>query len=123
MTAVKPPAPVWESVVANASVWVNGGFVEFNLSDGWSGRLLPAEAAQLASELSGAVAEANSWAARWDVYTGTYRDVSPSDSSLSLVDPSSVGGVSPVPPCGDARPAPVSQHGPGAGHSNPGGAL
>jgi len=121
MTALTPPEPVWESVVANASVWVNGGFVEINLSDGWSGRLLPAEAAQLVLELSGAVAEANSWAARWDVYTGTYRDLTDSSPSLVDADTSSVGGASPIPPCGDARPAPVSQHGPGAGHSTSGG--
>lgn len=124
MTALNPPAPIWESATACASVWVTAGFVEINLWDGWSGRLLPAEAARLVLELSGAVAVANSWAARWDVYTGTYRDETPSDSSLSLVDvdTSSVGGASPVPPCGDARPAPVSSHGPGAGHSTFGGA-
>lgn len=116
-----PPPPIWR-LDFNVWVGVNGGCVEIGGLD-WSGRRTPAEASRIAEQLSAAVAEANSWAARWDVYTGTYRDVSPSDSSLSLVDPSSVGGVSPVPPCGDARPAPVSQHGPGAGHSNPGGAL
>lgn len=42
-------------------------------------------------------------------------------SSLAGCGDPSVGGASPVPPCGDARPAPVSQHGPGAGHSTPGG--
>ncbi len=77
MTALNPPAPIWESATANASVYVNDGFVEINLGDGWSGRLLPAEAARLVLELSGAVAVANAWANRYDIYTGTYRDEVP----------------------------------------------
>jgi hypothetical protein len=123
MTALVPPSPIWESATVCASVWVTEGFVEIHLGDGWSGRLLPAEAARLVLELSGAVAVANAWAARWDVYTGTYRDETPSDSSLSLGGPS-VGVYAPaLPPVGVCGPAPVSQHGPGAGHPTSGGGL
>lgn len=57
---------------------------------------------------------------------GTYRSEKRSDSSSSLVDggPSSVGvHASSLPPDGVCRPAPSSQHGPGAGHSTSGGVL
>jgi|GEM_PF-3475743 len=74
MTAT-PPRPVWADDIIGAAVHVNGGLVEINLADGWSGRLTPAEAVQLAADLQSAVAEANSWAARWNPDTRTYNEV------------------------------------------------
>lgn len=75
-----PPGPIWadwnnpEGSIG-AAVYVNGGLVEINLADGWSGRLIPAEATKFAADLQAAVAEACSWAERWDGTTRTYREV------------------------------------------------
>lgn len=71
MTAT-PPRPIWEDNTLGARVWVNGGNVEINLADGWSGRLTPAEAICLAGNLAAAVATACSWANRWNPTTRSY---------------------------------------------------
>ncbi|GAS94371.1 uncharacterized protein RMCC_1337 [Mycolicibacterium canariasense] len=68
-----PPAPIWRDEASYLTVWVNGGLIEINMGDGWSGRLLPDEVAALPAEFARAIEEARAWAARWDVYTGTYR--------------------------------------------------
>lgn len=96
-------APLWDCLFG-AWVAVNGGFVEIGGID--STRRTPDEAEQLVESLNAAVAEAKSWAQRWDPITGTYAT---QDAST------------PIPPGGGGRPAPVSQHGPGAGHSLSGG--
>lgn len=74
MTAV-PPSPVWGDDRVGAAVYVNGGLVEINLADGWSGRLTPAEAITLMGNLAAAVAQACSWASRWNTDTRTYNDI------------------------------------------------
>lgn len=71
MTAT-PPSPIWADDTLGAQVWVNGGNVEINLADGWSGRLTPAEATVLAANLAAAVATACSWAHRWNPQTRSY---------------------------------------------------
>ncbi len=65
-------SPFWDCEFG-AWVAVNGGLVEFGGPDLW--RLTPEEATRLVESLSAAVAEANSWAKRWDPITGTYREV------------------------------------------------
>lgn len=69
-----PPAPIWADEASGLSVWVNGGLIELTLPDGWSGRLLPEEAATVAAEFAAAVAEATRWTDRWDIVTGDYGD-------------------------------------------------
>lgn len=56
-------------------MWVNGGLIEFSMGDGWSGRLLPSEVAELPAAFTAAVAEAQEWAGRWDITTGSYSEV------------------------------------------------
>lgn len=73
MTAT-PPRPIWEDNTLGAAVYVNGGNVEINLADGWSGRLTPAEATVLVGNLTAAVAMACSWANRWNPQTRSYND-------------------------------------------------
>lgn len=68
-----PPAPIWADDTTGLTVWVNGGLIELNMADGWSGRQLPEEIESLPVEFAQAIAEARAWADRWDVYTGTYR--------------------------------------------------
>ena len=67
-----PPGPIWSDELTGASVYVSGGVVEINMPDGWSGRLLPAEATKLIDGLAKAIAEANQWAERWNTETRRY---------------------------------------------------
>lgn len=69
----RPPGPIWSDEITGMAVHVNGGLVEVSLPDEWSGRLLPSEAATLATEFAAAIAEATAWAERWDIVTGSYR--------------------------------------------------
>lgn len=69
-----PPSPLWRDDITGLKVYVNGGVVELNMGDGWSGRLLPKEASAAAAGLVEAVATANSWAKRWDASTRGYRE-------------------------------------------------
>lgn len=105
MTVTSADRLLWD---LDFGVWVgvNGGCVEIGGLE-WSGRRTPAEASRIVEQLSAAVAEANSWAKRYDPITGTYTT---QDSST------------PDSPFGGGRPAPVSQHGPGAGQTQ-GGSL
>lgn len=73
MTALKPPSPIWRHEDTGLAVWVNGGLIELTMNDGWSGRMLPSEVAQLGAELASAITEATTWTERWDIVTGDYR--------------------------------------------------
>ena len=68
-----PPVPIWRDEHSDLTVYVNGGLVELNMADGWSGRLTVDEAAAIPAGFTQAIEDARQWAARWDVYTGTYR--------------------------------------------------
>ncbi len=68
-----PPVPIWRDEASDLTVYVNGGLVELNMADGWSGRLTPEQAADIPAGFARAIEEARKWAARWDIYTGTYR--------------------------------------------------
>lgn len=71
---MKPPDPVWQDEASGLTVWVNGGLIELTMAEGWSGRLLPSEVANLPEDLSDAINEAASWVDRWDIRTGSYRE-------------------------------------------------
>lgn len=66
---------VWACDELGAAVHVNGGHVEITLGDGWSGRLTPAEAIDLAAGLSNGIADACALAGRWNRKTRTYDEV------------------------------------------------
>lgn len=68
-----PPSPIWESRDhGGLAVWVNGGLIEVTAGMDFA-RFDADEAAELPVPFAQAIAEARAWAARWDVYTGTYR--------------------------------------------------
>lgn len=69
--AARTDALVWDCLFG-AWVAVNGGAVEIGGMD--FTRLTPTGATQLVESVSAAVAEANTWAQRWDPITGTYRE-------------------------------------------------
>lgn len=71
----RPPGPLWSDDITGAAVYVNGGYIEINLPDGWSGRLEPGEAVALVAAMSHAVADAKDWAMRWDGEARAYREV------------------------------------------------
>ncbi|MCV7255634.1 hypothetical protein H7J86_26065 [Mycobacterium hackensackense] len=68
-----PPAPIWRDETTYLAVYVNGGYVEISMADGWSGRLMPDEIASVPTSFAQAIETARSWAARWDGRTRTYR--------------------------------------------------
>lgn len=70
---MNPPSPVWCDESSGLAVWVNGGLVEVTLGDGFA-RLTPEEAAGLPAGFGLAVAEACSWARRWDGVARSYRE-------------------------------------------------
>jgi len=63
---------IWYNDEFGCGVNVNGVYVEINLADGWSGRLTPSEAAQLAADLTAAVHKATLIAATWNPDTRTH---------------------------------------------------
>lgn len=69
----EPPNPIWHDDASGLEVYINGALIELNMGDGWSGRLEPAEAVAAAAGLAAAVADAQTWAARWDGVARTYR--------------------------------------------------
>lgn len=65
---------MWHCDELGAAVHVNGGHIEITLGDGWSGRLTPAEATDLAAGLSKGIADAAALASRWNRETRTYNE-------------------------------------------------
>jgi hypothetical protein len=66
---------IWADSVTDLAVAVNGGLIEISLPDGWSGRCLPSEIADIGTQFAAAIAEATAMTERWDIVTGCYRDV------------------------------------------------
>ena len=66
---------IWADENSDLAVHTNGGLIEITLPDGWSGRLLPSEVADLGAAFTNALAEATAMAERWDSVTGCYREV------------------------------------------------
>ena len=66
---------IWADPVTDLAVAVNGGLIEISLPDGWSGRCLTSEVADIGAEFASAVAEAIALANRWDIVTGDYADI------------------------------------------------
>ncbi|TDH48709.1 hypothetical protein E2F47_22700 [Mycobacterium eburneum] len=67
-----PPSPIWSHEISGFAVWVNGGLIEITYPDDFT-RLSTDEALAFAIQFPSALAEAASWANRWDVVTRTYR--------------------------------------------------
>ena len=72
MSEQRPPSPIWRDETTGLAVYVNGGLIEMNMADGWSGRMLPSEVAHIGAGLAAAIAEATAWTERWDIVTGCY---------------------------------------------------
>ena len=66
---------IWADSVTDLAVAVNGGLIEITLPDGWSGRCLPSEIADIGAEFASAIADATALAARWDIVTGDYTEI------------------------------------------------
>lgn len=65
---------IWADPVTDLAVAVNGGLIEISLPDGWSGRCLPREVADLGAQFAAALAEATALTKRWNTETRSYDD-------------------------------------------------
>ena len=66
---------IWAHSITDMAVAVNGGLIEITLPDGWSGKCLPDEVADLGWQLTAAIAEATAMTERWDIVNRCYKDV------------------------------------------------